>query len=68
MTNQCDFQEGLWNGNSDIIVPLTNWGKEPIFINKYAPIGKIEQVDLVTKDDPHWEAESPDTPLAVQLC
>ena len=22
VTNQCDFQEGLWNGNSDIIVYL----------------------------------------------
>ena len=53
VTNQCDFQEGLWNGNSDIIVLLTNWGKEPIFINKHAPIGKTEQVDLVSKDNPH---------------
>ena len=68
VANQCDFQEGLSNGNSDITVPLTNWGKEPIFINKYSQIGKIEQVDLVSKEDPHWKAEQSDTPLVVRLC
>lgn len=43
-------------------MPLTNWGNEPIFIKKHF------QVDLVNREDPHWNAELSDTKLAVRIC
>ena len=66
--SQCDFQEGFWNGNLNVTVPLTNWGNEPICIKKHFQVGKIEQVDLVTREAPHWNAELSDTKLAVRIC
>ena len=66
--SRCDFQEGFWNGELNVTVPLTNWGNEPIFTKKHFHVGKIEQVDLVTREDPHWNTELSDTKLAVRIC
>jgi len=68
VSKHCDLSEGLWNGDNDVKIPVTNWKEIPIFIKKHSQIGKIEQVDLVSKEDPHWKREASHTQLAVWLC
>ena len=65
---QCDFQEGLWNKNEDMRIPVTNWGQVPTFIKKNSLIGRIEPVDLVSNEDPHCNAEQIDSDCAVRTC
>jgi len=31
-SKHCDLSEGLWNGDNDVKIPVTNWGEVPIFI------------------------------------
>ena len=65
---QCDFQEGLWHRGEDIMIPVTNWGHVPSFIKKHSQIGRIEPVDLVGNEDPHWKVELTDSQCAVRTC
>ena len=64
---QCDFQEGLWHRGEDIMIPVTNWGHVPTFIKKHSQIGRIEPVDPVSNEDPHWREEI-DSQCAVRTC
>ena len=63
---QCDFQEGLWHRGEDIMIPVTNWGNVPTFIKKHSQIGRIEPVDPVSNEDPHWKIEQTDSQCAVR--
>lgn len=45
---QCDFLEGLWEGDEEFEVPVTNWGMRPTQIPKDTVVGKLEVVELVT--------------------
>ena len=56
--DHCDFQEELWNGGKEVVVPLTNWGNMPVLIKKSSHIGKVDAAELVAQDDPHWKVES----------
>ena len=67
-TNHCDFQEGLWNGDTEISVSVTNWGDVPIFIRRDSLIAQIEQVDVVSREDPHWKTGLSNSQSTVQLC
>ena len=67
-TKHCDLPEGLWSGDKDAMIPVTNWGEVPVFITKHSQIGKIEPVDVVSKEDPHWKMELPQIQFPVRLC
>lgn len=54
-TKHCDLPKGLWSGDKDVMIPVTNWGEAPTFITKHSQIGKIEPVNVVSKEDPHWK-------------
>ena len=55
--DKCDFEEELWKGGKEIVIPLTNWSDLALLIKKQSHIGKIDQAELVTQNDPHWRAE-----------
>ena len=55
--DKCDFEEESWNAGKDSLIPLTNWGDLSVLIKKQSNIGKTDQAELVTQDDPHWRAE-----------
>ena len=50
----CDFTEELWVDKPSPTLTLTNWGNCPVVIEKDTVIGTIEEVSLITKDDPLW--------------
>ena len=50
----CDFTEELWVGEASPTLTLTNWGDSPVVIEKDKVIGTIEEVSVITKDDPLW--------------
>ena len=39
----------------------------PVLIKKESQIGRVDQVDLVAQDDPHWKAESQPNVRVCQL-
>ena len=45
--DHCDFQEELWNGGKEVVVPLTNWGNMPVLIKKSSHIGKVDAAELM---------------------
>ena len=65
---QCDFQDGLWNKSENMKIPVTNWGQVPTFIKKNSLVGRIESVDLVSNEDPHWNVEQTKSDCAVRTC
>ena len=50
----CDFTEELWVDEASPTLTLTNWGNSPVVIEKDKVIGTIEEVSVITKDDPLW--------------
>ena len=50
----CDFVEQLWNGESNLIIELNNWGTAPQTLAKGQEIGLIKPVTLVENEDPIW--------------
>ena len=50
------------------MIPVTNWGHVPSFIKKHSQIGRIEPVDLVGNEDPHWKVELTDSQCAIRTC
>ena len=52
---QCDFLEGLWEGDKNLEVSVTNWGQESVFVSKDTVIGTLQEVELVTLEDPVWK-------------
>jgi len=56
---QCDLLEGLWEGDKEFNVVVTNWGMRPVTISKDTVIGKLEAVELVAVGDSVWEEQSP---------
>ena len=51
---QCDVLEGLWTGNTEFYVPITNWGTSPVVLEKGDIIAHIEEVELVAVKDELW--------------
>ena len=54
-SKQCDFTEGYWTGESKFCIPVTNWGKETVMVEKDSVIGYVESVTLVDPEDTLWE-------------
>ena len=57
----CDFLEGLWSGESTVLIPVNNWGSDSVKVTKGTIVGRIEGVELVRKEDSFWrEQATPD--------
>ena len=41
--NQCDFAEGLWCGQSEFEIPVTNWGTQPLILDQGSVVGHVER-------------------------
>ena len=55
MNEQCDFADGICNGQEFSKVPLMNWGTQPQVFRKGTVIGHLEQASIATYDDPIWK-------------
>ena len=42
------------NGKKAFSVPLTNWTREPVVLEKGIVVGRLEEVSLVEEQDPLW--------------
>ena len=49
---RCDFIEELWVDKCSPTLTLTNWGNCPVVIEQHKVIGTIEEVSVITRDDP----------------
>ena len=63
----CDFVEQLWNGESNLIIQLNNWGTAPQTLTKGQEIGLIEPVTLVENEDPIW-TDDEEEDASVRVC
>lgn len=63
----CDFVEQLWNGESNLIIELKNWGTTPQTLAKGQEIGLIESVTLVESEDKIW-TEDDKGDVSVRVC
>ena len=62
-----DFVEQLWNGESNLIIELNNWGTAPQTLAKGQEIGLIEPVTLVENEDPIW-TDDEEEEASVRIC
>ena len=53
--DQCDFIEGLWFGQTEFKIPVTNWGTQPLVLDQGSVVGHIEEADMVGESDEIWE-------------
>jgi len=51
---QCDFTDEVWNSGTSGMLAITNWSGESLAIEQGTTMGNIEEVDLVSQDDPVW--------------
>ena len=45
--DQCNFIEGLWFGQTEFKIPVTNWGIQPLILDQGSVVGHIEEAVLV---------------------
>lgn len=57
-SRECDFAEGLWVGQQNFQVPVTNWGSQPLVLEQGSVIGHIEEAAVIDKNDVIWEESS----------
>ena len=63
----CDFVEQLWNGESNLIIELNNWGTAPQTLANGQEIGLIESVMRVENKDPIW-TDDEEEDASVRVC
>ena len=56
---QCDFTEEVWNSSTSGVLAITNWSGEPLAIEQGTTMGSVEEVELVSQDDPVWSNTDP---------
>ena len=54
----CDLAEGIWTGQTDFKVPITNWGSLPVMLQQGDIVAHIEEATIVTEDDYVWQSMS----------
>ena len=57
---QCDFTDEVWDSGTSRRLAITNWSGEPLAIEQGTTLGSVEQVDLVSLDDPVWSDIDPE--------
>ena len=65
--DQCDFIEGLWFGQTEFKIPVTNWGTQPLILDQGSVVGHIEEADMVKENDEIWEEEKEPTVRTLTL-
>ena len=65
--NQCDFAEGLWCGQSEFEIPVTNWGTQPLTLDQGSVVGHIEEAVIIGEKDDLWKEEWEPTVRAMAL-
>ena len=64
----CDLPETLFADiDSMIHIPLYNSGSMPVLVKKGLPIGKVEEVSVVGKDDSLWSESEPEIARVCQV-
>ena len=64
----CDLPETLFADiDSMIHIPLYNSGSMPVLVKKGLPIGKVEEVSVVGKDDSLWSESEPEIARVSQV-
>ena len=64
----CDLPETLFADiDSMIHIPLHNSGSMPVLVKKGLPIGKVEEVSVVGKDDSLWSESEPEIARVCQV-
>jgi len=64
---QCDLTETLLEDATTMVrIPLHNWGTNPIIVRKGTVIGNMEEVSLISRDDPFWIDDQ--TSKMVRVC
>ena len=63
----CDFTEGIWMGQTDFKVLVTNWGSLPMTLQKGHIIIHVEEVTIVTENDDVWKSLSDSTIKTIKL-
>ena len=56
---QCDFTDEVWNSGTSGMLAITNWSGEPLAIEQGTTMGVVEEIDLVSLDDPVWNDTDP---------
>ena len=62
-SEQCDFMEGYWTGESAFNVPITNWGNELIVLR--SGHSRVDIVTVVDKEDAFWDED--ETPMVASV-
>ena len=62
----CDLVEGIWMGQTDFKVPVTNWGSLPLMLQQGDTIAHVEGATIVTGDDDVWQSVSDATIRAIK--
>ena len=62
----CDLVEGIWMGQTEFKVPVTNWGSVPLMLQQGDLIACVEEATIVTKDDDVWQSVSDSTIRAIK--
>ena len=56
---QCNFTEEIWICSTPRMLAVTNWGGEPLVVEQGTTMGSIEEVELISQDDPVWSDTDP---------
>ena len=56
---QCDFTKEAWHSSTSGMLAVTNWGGEPLAIEQGTTMSTVEEVQLVSQDDPVWRGTDP---------
>ena len=51
----CDLMEGIWLGQSEFKIPVTNWGNLPLSLEQGDIIACIEEAAVVGEDADVWQ-------------
>ena len=57
----CDLVEGMWMGQTDFTIPVTNWGSLPVTLQKGDTVAHVEEATIVSQNDDVWESGSDST-------
>ena len=57
----CDLVEGMWMGQIDFTIPVTNRGSLPVTLQKGDTVAHVEEATIVSQSDDVWESGSDST-------
>ena len=57
---QCDSIDEVRESGISRMLAITNWSGEPLAIEQGTTMGSMEEIDLVSQDDPVWSDTDPE--------